>query len=100
MIYITQLIFVKEGKEASFLEFEDFAIPLMKKYGGQMVYRVRPTGESFVGGTSERPYEIHIVSFPSEQDLAAFLKDDSRQKFIHLKEESIKSVFMIKGEKV
>jgi hypothetical protein len=30
MIYITQLIFVKEGKEATFLEFEDDAIPLMK----------------------------------------------------------------------
>ena len=31
MIYLTQLIFVKKGKEAIFHEFENFAIPLMEK---------------------------------------------------------------------
>ena len=29
MIYLTQLIFVKKGKEEVFHEFENFAIPLM-----------------------------------------------------------------------
>jgi len=27
MIYLTQLIFIKPGKEKQFLEFESFAIP-------------------------------------------------------------------------
>jgi hypothetical protein len=42
MIYLTQLIFVKEGKENVFHEFEDFAIPLMEKYNGRIIHRLRP----------------------------------------------------------
>jgi hypothetical protein len=48
MIYITQLIFVKEGKEEIFLEFENYAIPLMEKYNGKIIYRLRPSKENFI----------------------------------------------------
>lgn len=98
MIYITQLIFVKKGQEEKFLEFERHAIPLMEKYHGKIRYRVRPKAESFVDATAELPYEIHIISFPAEPDLAAFLKDDNRLQFIHLKEESVQSMLLVKGE--
>ncbi len=65
-----------------------------------MIYRLRPTRESFVGEYDELPFEIHFISFDSEQDLTAFLQDDSRLNFIHLKNESIKSTFLVKGKKV
>ena len=100
MIYITQLIFIKEGKEATFLEFESHAIPLMEKYNGRIIYRLRPSKETFISETKELPYEIHFISFNSEQDLADFLKDDRRLKYIHLKNESIKSTFLVKGKKM
>ena len=100
MIYITQLIFIKEGKEDSFLEFENHAIPLMEKYNGRIIYRLRPTKESFISEEKELPYEIHFISFDTEKDLADFMKDDSRLQFIHLKDESIKSTLLIKGEKL
>jgi hypothetical protein len=48
----------------------------------------------------EKPYEIHLGSFPSEDDLENFMHDEDRQKFLHLKEQSIRSVMMIKGEKL
>ena len=35
MIYLTLMIFIKEGKETIFHEFEDLAIPLLKDYNGQ-----------------------------------------------------------------
>ncbi|MBK8500777.1 MAG: DUF1330 domain-containing protein [Saprospiraceae bacterium] len=97
MIYITQLIFIKEGKEQAFLEFESSAIPLMEKYNGKILYRIRPGDESFVNKTSKTPYEIHFISFETEDDLNQFLLDEDRQKIMHLKEESIESTILVKG---
>lgn len=100
MIYITQLIFIKEEKEAIFQEFESHAIPLMEKYGGKMLYRTRPQKENFISALKELPYEIHLITFNSDEDLMAFLKDDSRLKYLYLKEASIKSTLLVKGEKI
>lgn len=101
MIYITQLIFVRPGKEASFLEFEEFAIPMMEKYHGKVLYRVRPEETDFINNhQSEMPYEIHIISFESEEDLTAFLHDDQRLAYIHLKEESVNSTLLLKGTRM
>ena len=100
MIYLTQLIFVKKGKEEVFHEFEDFAIPLMEKYNGKIIHRLRPQKEAYISSSEEQPYEIHFISFDSENDLAAFLKDDKRKDFMHLKNESVQSSLLIKGEKM
>ena len=100
MIYLTQLIFVKEGKESIFQQFEDFVIPLMEKYNGKIIYRIRPTQESFISTNEEIPYEIHFISFDSERDLSEFLQDKSRLDFMYLKDESVKSTLLIKGQKM
>lgn len=100
MLYITQLIYIKPGKEAIFQEFENHAIPLMEKYSGKLVQRLRPESAAFVDGEERKPYEIHIVSFESEAKLKEFMKDDTRLKFKHLKDESVESILMFKGEKM
>ncbi len=97
MIYITQLIFVREGKEEVFNQFEDHVLPLLGKYNGKILYRIRPGRENFISANAERPYEIHFVSFNTEIDFESYMKDDSRLKFIHLKEESVKSMLLVKG---
>jgi uncharacterized protein (DUF1330 family) len=100
MIYITQLIFLKQGMEKEFHEFEAIAIPLMQKYTGKLIQRVRPDSNSFIDGENDRPYEVHIISFNSNKDFELFLKDKQRQDIVHLKEASIRSTFLIKGEKI
>ena len=100
MIYLTQLIFVKDGQEAVFHEFEAMALPLLEKYNGSVIYRVRPAKENFVLAKADLPYEIHFLSFESEEDFKAFMKDDSRQAFLHLKEQSIRSSILIKGQRI
>ncbi|HEX8041610.1 MAG TPA: DUF1330 domain-containing protein [Chryseosolibacter sp.] len=100
MIYLTQLIFVKEGKESVFQQFEEFVLPLMEKYSGKLIYRLRPTANSFISGEKERPYEIHFVSFDSEKDFENYMRDDSRVKFLHLKDESVKASWIVKGVKI
>ncbi|MGA9638218.1 hypothetical protein [Flavobacterium sp.] len=100
MIYITMFIFVKEGQEAVFHEFEECALPLLDDYNGKLIYRVRPSQEAFISNEEKQPYEIHFISFASEKDFLNFGKDERRNAFMHLRTESIESVFMTKGLKL
>ncbi|HEU5145265.1 MAG TPA: DUF1330 domain-containing protein [Chryseosolibacter sp.] len=100
MIIITQLIFIKPGQEEIFHQFEEVAIPLIRKYNGKMVLRVRPDEQSFIESTMEKPYEIHLVQFEGDEDFQNFMRDEERKKFLHLKEQSIRSSILIKGTKV
>ncbi len=97
MIFITQLIYIKEGQQDVFNQFEDVAMPLINKYNGKLLLRVRPDAASFIETNMERPYEIHLVEFAAEQDFENFKLDGERKKFLHLKEQSIKASIMYKG---
>jgi uncharacterized protein (DUF1330 family) len=100
MIFITQLIYIKEGKENVFHQFEDIAIPTILKYNGRLLIRVRPDNDSMIENNIAKPYEIHLVEFDTEQDYENFKQDEERKKFLHLKDQSVKSVLLIKGTKL
>jgi uncharacterized protein (DUF1330 family) len=100
MIYITQLIYIKQGQEAVFDEFESVAIPIISKYNGRLLFRIRPTTETIIERNGDSPYEVHLTEFDSEADFQNFLKDEERKKFLHLKEQSIEVSVLIKGEKI
>jgi hypothetical protein len=72
MIFITQLVYVKEGQEQVFHQFEEIAIPAILKYNGRLLLRVRPNEESFIEHHIDKPYEIHLVEFADEQDFINF----------------------------
>jgi antibiotic biosynthesis monooxygenase (ABM) superfamily enzyme len=102
MIYVTQLIYIKEGYENIFREFEKFAIELMTKYRGKMIHRIKPSNSDFMsifykGGI---PNEIQIIRFSSEKNFRAYLKDDKREKLRHLKDNSVRSTLMIQGKEL
>lgn len=99
MIYITQLIYLKPGKEDVFEAFEAVAIPLIARYNGRLILRVRPSPEAFIDGEA-RPYEIHLVSFEAESDFEAFARDPERASMLHLKEASVERIAMIRGNAV
>ena len=100
MLYITQLIYIKEGQEEVFHQFEDVAIPIIAKYNGRLLLRARPKEDSFIESGIDKPYEIHLVEFDSEQDFKNFMVDEERKKFLHLKEQSSKSSVLYKGVKL
>jgi uncharacterized protein (DUF1330 family) len=100
MIVITQLIYINEGQQKTFDEFESVAIPLIAKYNGRMLLRVRPAKESIIEANAETPYEIHLVEFDAEEDLTAFMKDETRRSFLHLKERAIKSAVLVVGRRM
>jgi uncharacterized protein (DUF1330 family) len=100
MIFITQLIYIKEEQESVFHQFEDIAIPAIKKYNGRLLLRVRPNNDSIIENIIDKPYEIHLVEFDTERDFENFMQDEERKKFLHLKTQSIKSALLIKGTKL
>lgn len=97
MIYLTQLIYLKEGQEEIFHQFEELAIPIISRYNGRLLLRVRPDSNAFIDGQLSLPYEIHLVEFHSEDDFKRFAEDEHRKQFLHLKEKSIESVLLIRG---
>ena len=100
MIYITQLIYITEGQETVFHQFEDIAIPAILKYNGRLLLRIRPGNNSFIEHNIDKPYEIHLVEFDSEQDFENFKQDKERKNFLHLKEQSVQASVLIQGTKL
>jgi len=100
MTYITQLIYIKEGQEMVFHQFENVAIPIISKYNGRLLLRIRPHENSYIENSIDKPYEVHLVEFKSDQDFKNFMQDDERKKFLHLKEQSIESSILIQGVKL
>ncbi|HEU5053040.1 MAG TPA: DUF1330 domain-containing protein [Hanamia sp.] len=72
MIFVTQLIYIKEGQEKVFDEFEEVAMPLISKYNGKLLMRLRPDEKTFIESHMDKPYEIHLVEFGSDSDLENF----------------------------
>lgn len=100
MILLTQLIFIRPGQEEVFHQFEDVAIPIIGKYNGRLLLRVRPDEASFIDVSMDRPYEIHVVEFDTDEDFQNFMRDEERKRFLHLKEKSIRASLLIKGAKL
>ena len=100
MIFFTQLIYLIEGQEQVFDQFENIAIPAILKYNGRLLLRVRPTENTFIENNIDKPYEIHLVEFETQQDFDNFIQDEERKKFLHLKDQSIKASILIQGNKL
>jgi uncharacterized protein (DUF1330 family) len=100
MIFITQLIYIIEGQEQVFDEIESIAIPTILKYNGRLLFRVRPTENNFIESHIDKPYEIHLVEFETEQNFDNFKQDEGRKKFLHLKDQSIRTSILIQGTKL
>ena len=97
MIYITQLIYLKPGREKIFHQFEDQALPALTRYRGSLLLRIRPGAGEVIAAGLPPPYEVHFLKFETEQDFKNFMNDEGRKQFLHLKEASVQSVLLVQG---
>ena len=97
MIYLTQLVYVQQGEEQAFREFEDVVLPLLANYGGELLLRLRPTAESVLTASIEVPYELHFLRFESEEGLDRYGRDEARKRVLELKERSLRATLLVKG---
>ncbi|MDP9081148.1 MAG: DUF1330 domain-containing protein [Bacteroidota bacterium] len=97
MVYYTQLIFIKPGREQEFHAFENKVLPLLKRHNGELVYRIRPDKSAFVESSQELPYEIHLVTFGSKADFEGYKADPKRMGFMEMKNNSVEKIILIEG---
>jgi hypothetical protein len=64
------------------------------------LFPIRPEENNFIESHIDKPYEIHLAEFETEQDFDNFKQDEERKKFLHLKEQSIKTSILIQGTKI
>ncbi|MFI8090736.1 hypothetical protein ACIF9R_20855 [Streptomyces sp. NPDC086080] len=68
-----------EGRLAAFDAYESAVLPLLAEYGGRLERRLR---------TLDDRVEAHLVSFPSEEDFAAYRAEPRRSSAAPLLESS------------
>ncbi|HLO58436.1 MAG TPA: hypothetical protein VK179_06820 [Bacteroidales bacterium] len=100
MIYITQLIYIEPGKEKEFENFESVVIPLIEKYNGRLLFRLRPAEDAYISFLGERPYEVHFAEFDSEQDFRNYGNDPERLENLYLKDISVRTSMVIMGNRL
>lgn len=97
MTFLTQLIYIRDNQHDMFNEFENIAIPAMKRYHGEVILRMRPESATMIESSIDTPYEVQVIRFPTEKNFADFMNDSERNNALHLKEQSVLSSILIKG---
>jgi hypothetical protein len=76
---LAQIVRVPAAGVEDFQRFEAQVLPLLPRYGGALVRRVRG---------NEGRFEVHLVTLPSQAALDAYRVDPERVAALHLLESS------------
>lgn len=66
------LLWAREGAERQLVAYEDAVLQLVQTHGGRVLQRAR------TDGADNSPLEIHLLQFPSENALGAYMNDPRR----------------------
>ena len=72
-ITLCVLLWARPGQQAALVAYEDAVLPLLADHGGSVLQRARNTGDD-----EDEPHEVHLLAFPSDDALAAYMADDRR----------------------
>ena len=98
MLYLTVMLYLYEGKEAAFANYEEQVLPLLQRYGGKMLYRTQPALETELPHRQELPYEMHLLSFPSEIAFQDYLQDPDRIALTLLQRSIIRKAVVMQSD--
>jgi uncharacterized protein (DUF1330 family) len=93
-LYLTVLLYLKDGKRQQFYNYERSVKPLIENYDGRFEKVIKPTQ---VIGNFPMPDEIHILSFPSEGSFQSYREDPNLPEIAHLRDESVEETIIISG---
>ena len=77
------LLWARAGAEPGLIEYEDAVLQLVPVHGGRLRERVR------TDGADGAPLEIHVLEFPSEDALDAYMQDPQRLAMADARDRSI-----------
>jgi len=72
VVTLCVLCWARDGCAAELVAYEDRVLALVPDHGGRVLQRARTAGER------GEPLEVHLLQFPSEAALDAYLGDERR----------------------
>ena len=90
MITLCVLLSAIPGRETSLAHYEDQVLALLSDHGGRLLARIR----------SADGCEAQLIEFVSERGLEGFQQDPRRLALSALRDESIASTTIVRGERV
>jgi hypothetical protein len=88
------LLWAREGAEQGLIEYEDAVLPLVRAHGGRVRERVR------TDGADGAPFEVHLLEFPSNDALDAYMQDPQRLARADARERAIERTEVYRVESV
>jgi len=92
-IYRVVSLWVRTGAVAEFEAYERNAARIMRKYGGAIEEVIR-TGQE---NSPDIPFEIHLVSFPDQEQFAAYRADSELLSLAADRESAILKTVAVSG---
>ena len=83
VVTLCVLLWARAGEEGALVAYEDAVLPLVATHGGRIVQRAR------TDGAGDAPLEIHLLQFPGEAALAAYMDDPQRAALASERERAI-----------
>jgi uncharacterized protein (DUF1330 family) len=77
------LLWAAEGRQPELTAYEDAVLALMPDHGARVVSRVRRIDDT------DSPHEIHIIEFPDQQAMDAYLADPRRTALADQRERAV-----------
>lgn len=87
-------LWLKNETVAAFEDYERRAAKLLEKYGGRIERAIRIKKWA---NEKNAPFEIHIVSFPNEQNFADYTADSETRKLAETRNEIIARTEILEG---
>ena len=92
MITLCVLLSAVPGREKSLADYEDQVLELLGEHGGRLLARMR---------SADGPWsEVQLIEFVSEDGLESFQQDPRRLALGALRDESIASTTIVRGDLV
>jgi uncharacterized protein (DUF1330 family) len=88
------LLTAAPGRESALVEYEDRVLALLPAHGARVLQRVRRTDDS------QGPHEVHLLEFPSEAALDAYLADPARLALAATRDAAIAHTELLRVEVV
>ena len=77
------LLWAREGQVDALVAYEDSVLPLIEDHGGHVVFRGRSSEQA------EGPTEVHVLVYPSQDALDAYMHDERRVAMTAQREQAI-----------
>ena len=88
------LLTAQPGCEPALAEYEDRVLALLPAHGARVVERLR------VAEPGDGPHEVHVLEFPSEDALDAYLQDPARVALADQRDAAIAATEIIRVDPV